>query len=203
MGSTRHYFLLPDGITPIDTGSLVARLICEGWDVESGAFLFKVASDGVTLSSRDVKIASGDALSLGQSLHQDERLLRVFSHSYLPINMILGPPGSLSVQVISHSVKLWERLSPQARARIEEAIATGASDSGAGLVLVIDDPPDDILGRIVRVDDRWLIDLAGTGYQIDPCRLWSKDTDSITGVRDPAPTGEFRSTYQVFVEVSR
>jgi hypothetical protein len=200
MGSYRNYFLLPGTTKPIITSNLLTELTQEGWQLEFDAFIVELGSDGAIASSRDVHLSEEHPLQIESSLDENERVLCTFAHEHLPLNMNFAAPSNPNVLTLSHSNKLWKRLSAEEHNHTENILARIATNSAAELVLTINDPPDDVLGRILRLGDQWLIDLNTQGMELDPCVLWAKDLSTAPVMRNLKPTRERRSAYEVYIE---
>ncbi|HKY40898.1 MAG TPA: hypothetical protein VJN18_33415 [Polyangiaceae bacterium] len=200
MGSYRHYLLFPEVSAPIALNVLLDRLAPEGWKVELEAFVLGLDTDGAITASRDVHLSAKSPTQIQTLLRDDQRLLCVLAHDQMPLNINFGPASGLTVQTISHSAKVWNRLNDDERTHTEGVLARAINDAGADWVLIVNDPPDDILGRVTRVDDKWVVDLNVPGMNLDPCVMWLRNPDVAPAMRNLKPTQERRSVYQLYIE---
>lgn len=120
----------------------------------------------------------------------------------LALGCSFGSPHTEPVFSVNVSRKAWFRFDQGTRSKYEHVLARIADESGARSVIVIDDPADDFLGNVERVDEQWMVDLQlSDGSEYDASSVWA-DTRAgpLPSMRDLQRTGRRIGSFDEFEE---
>lgn len=202
MGSRRFFFFLPEPGSRLSFKDIVSVLSQGGLEVDSTAFIGMLDTDGTLLSARERRLQAPTDQSLVELIEEGAYVETMFHDRSLAITCAFGSPHESQLVSINASRKMWLALPDACKDRYERMFVKAARESGAMNVLVVDDPPDDFLGRIEPIDRQWMIDpqLPG-GYEMKASTvLVNSEKGSAPLMRGLHPTGRIVDNFREFEE---
>ncbi len=182
------------GKQPLDFGAALTTLAEGGLRFSSTLFVHRLDLNGepLTVSSPEFR---GDLASWVREVTARPGHVAEVSASdeNVAVTLSLGSQHETGLLSINISRKTWSRLGQSDAIRYQALLLHVAIRTGAGGVLVIDDPADDFLGNLEPVDEQWPVELGLPGDDsYDPGAVWlhpDSPPDFVVGLRLSRPTG--------------
>ncbi|NBD13682.1 hypothetical protein [Corallococcus silvisoli] len=171
MGARRFFFFLPNAGVRLDFGAAIAVLDEAGLEFDSGTVVAGFDEQGVAVESRRIETTRIDGRVIEQCVKSGLSLEAECRDPSLFMTCVFGSPHPNPIFSMIVSLRVWRGLGVMASDRYEKLLVRVAKDSGAASVLVVDDPSDDFLARLVVVDDQWVM---------DPCRLSGVELEALS-----------------------
>ena len=205
MGSRRFFYFLPAPGQRLDFCKGVRSLDGDGFRFQSPAFVNVLGPSGVLLSAIEHELELPSASAVCGLLNAGKRLDVTCGDTSLALGCSFGSPHTEPLFSVNVSRQSWFRFDQGTRSKYENVLARVAEESGARNVIVIDDPADDFLGNIERIDEQWMVDLQlSDGSEYDASSVWADArTGPLLSLRDLQLTGRRIGSFDEFDERPR
>ncbi len=180
MGSRRFFFFLPEPGVDLNPGAVIAALRAVGFEFDSTAIVAGMNEWGVAFGSRQIKLGNLAGHNVSHYLQEGLSFEVECRDRTLFMNCVFGSPHPTPIFFLIVSLKRWSELNETGDNRYEQLMVQVARASGAVNVLVADEPSDDFLGRMMVVEQQWMV---------DPHRLSGIEMEALTVLTDPARGG--------------
>lgn len=158
MGARRFFFFLPNAGVRLDLGAAIAVLDAAGLEFDSGAVVAGFDEQGVAVGSRRIEARRVDDREIERYVKSGLSLELECRDPSFFITCVFGSPHPNPIFSMIVSLRAWRGLGVMGSDRYEQLLVRVAKASGAANVLVVDDPSDDFLARLVVVDDQWVME---------------------------------------------
>lgn len=173
MGSRRYLYFLPAPGERLDFCAAARTLVDGGLGFQSPAFVNTIDSNGVLVEAMEQKLEPPTAEMLCALMYGSRGVGVLCGDNVVLFGCTFGSPHDEPLFSINVSRRTWVTLDEYVREGYESLLAEVAEKSGARIVIVLDDPADDFLGRLCRVDDTWLVDMQlPDGSEYDAAWAW-------------------------------